>query len=36
MSLIARLEDELREAMREREAERRDALRLFLASLRSA
>jgi uncharacterized protein YqeY len=36
MSLIARLEDELREAMREREAERRDALRLILASLRSA
>ena len=36
MSLIARIEDELREAMREREAERRDALRLILNSLRSA
>jgi uncharacterized protein YqeY len=36
MSLIARLEDDLREAMRERAAERRDALRLILASLRSA
>src|SRR4029453_12360389 len=36
MSLIARLEDELKEAMRERDAERRDALRLILNSLRSA
>jgi uncharacterized protein len=36
MSLIARIEDELKEAMREREAERRDALRLILNSLRSA
>ncbi len=36
MSLIARLEDELHDAMRERAASRRDALRLILASLRSA
>ena len=36
MSLIARLEDDLRTAMRERNAARRDALRLILASLRSA
>src|SRR5690242_20777289 len=36
MSLIARLEEELHEAMRERDAGRRDALRLILASLRSA
>jgi uncharacterized protein len=36
VSLIARLEDELKEAMRERDAERRDALRLILNSLRSA
>ena len=36
MSLIARLEEELRSAMREREAARRDALRLILSSLRSA
>ena len=36
MSMIARLEGELQDAMREREAERRDALRLILASLRSA
>jgi uncharacterized protein YqeY len=36
MSLIARLEDELKEAMRERDNERRDALRLILSSLRSA
>jgi uncharacterized protein YqeY len=36
MSLIARIEDELRDAMRERDAERRDALRLILNSLRSA
>ncbi len=36
MSLIERLEDELKEAMRERDSERRDALRLILNSLRSA
>jgi uncharacterized protein YqeY len=36
MSLIERLEDELKEAMRERDSERRDALRLMLSSLRSA
>jgi uncharacterized protein len=36
VSLIARLEEELRDAMRERAAARRDALRLILASLRSA
>src|SRR5262245_57140462 len=36
MSLIDRIEDDLTEAMRERDAERRDALRLILASLRGA
>jgi uncharacterized protein YqeY len=36
MSLIARIEEELREAMRARDDERRDALRLILSSLRSA
>jgi uncharacterized protein YqeY len=36
MSLIARLESQLKEAMTARDAERRDALRLILASLRSA
>jgi uncharacterized protein len=36
MSLIGRLEGELEQAMKERDAERRDALRLILASLRSA
>jgi uncharacterized protein len=36
VSLIERLEDELKEAMRERDSERRDALRLILSSLRSA
>jgi uncharacterized protein YqeY len=36
MSLIARLEDELKQAMVARDAERRDALRLILSSLRSA
>ena len=36
MSLIARLEDELKRAMVAREQERRDALRLILSSLRSA
>jgi uncharacterized protein YqeY len=36
MSLIARLEEELTAAMKERDASRRDALRLILSSLRSA
>ena len=36
MTLIARLEDELKEAMKERDAERRDALRLILNALRAA
>jgi uncharacterized protein YqeY len=36
MSLIERIEDELKVAMRERDNERRDALRLILSSLRSA
>jgi uncharacterized protein YqeY len=36
MSLIAQIEDEMKEAMRARDAERRDALRLILASLRGA
>jgi hypothetical protein len=36
MSLIARLEDELKDAMRERDNARRDTLRLLLASLRGA
>jgi uncharacterized protein len=36
MTLIARLEDELTAAMKERDTARRDALRLILASLRSA
>ena len=36
MSLIGRIEDELKTAMRERETARRDALRLILTSLRSA
>jgi uncharacterized protein YqeY len=36
MSLIARLEDELKQAMVARDSRRRDALRLILASLRSA
>jgi hypothetical protein len=36
MSLIGRLESELEQAMKARDAERRDALRLILASLRSA
>jgi uncharacterized protein YqeY len=36
MSLIVRIEEELATAMRERDAERRDALRLILSSLRSA
>ena len=36
MSLVARLEDELKDAMRARDDTRRDALRLILSSLRSA
>jgi uncharacterized protein YqeY len=36
MSLIERIEDELTHAMRSREEERRDALRLILSSLRGA
>jgi uncharacterized protein YqeY len=36
MSLIARIEDDLKEAMRTRDDARRDALRLILSSLRSA
>ena len=36
MNLIERLEEELTSAMRARDSERRDALRLILASLRSA
>jgi uncharacterized protein YqeY len=36
MSLIARLEDELKHAMVARDQPRRDALRLILSSLRSA
>jgi uncharacterized protein len=36
MTLIGRIEDELKEAMRGRDDERRDALRLILTALRSA
>ncbi len=36
MSLVARMEDELRQARLARDEERRDALSLLLASLRSA
>jgi len=36
MNLIARLEEELTAAMKERDTSRRDALRLILSSLRSA
>jgi uncharacterized protein len=36
MSLIKQLESELEQAMKERDTERRDALRLILSSLRSA
>ena len=36
MTLIDRMEDDLKEAMLDHDAERRDALRLLLASLRSA
>ena len=36
MTLIARLEDELTAAMKARESDRRDALRLILSALRAA
>jgi hypothetical protein len=36
MSLIAEIEGQLKDAMRERDDDRRDALRLILSSLRSA
>lgn len=36
MSLIERIQGELKDAMRERDNERRDALRLILSSLQSA
>ncbi len=36
MSLIVRLEDEVKDAMRAHDNERRDALRLIIASLKSA
>ena len=36
MTLIGRLEEEVKEAMRARDGERRDALRLILSSLKSA
>jgi uncharacterized protein YqeY len=36
MTLIAEIESQLKEAMREGDAERRDALRLILSSLRGA
>ena len=36
MSLIARIQDELKGAMRDRDTKRRDALRLILSSLQSA
>ena len=36
MTLIGRIEDELHEAMRERDEPRRDTLRLILSSLRGA
>ena len=36
MSLIEEIEDELKDAMRARDAERRDALRLILNSLKSS
>ena len=36
MSVLARLEEEVKDAMRARDNERRDALRLILSSLRSA
>jgi uncharacterized protein len=36
VTLIARLEDELKDAMKERDSERRDALRLILNALRAS
>jgi uncharacterized protein YqeY len=36
MSLIGRIEDELAQAMRDRDGDRRDALRLILSNLRAA
>ena len=36
MTLIVRIEEELKQAMRDRDEERRDALRLILSSLRAA
>ena len=36
MSLIARMEGDLESAMKERDGDRRDALRLLLNALRSA
>ena len=36
MTLIGRIEDEVKDAMRARDAERRDALRLILSSLQGA
>jgi uncharacterized protein len=36
VSLIGQIEDEVKDAMRARDAERRDALRLILSSLKSA
>ena len=36
MTLIARIETELKDAMKERDGERRDALRLILNALRAA
>ena len=36
MSLITRIQDELKDAMRDRDNDRRDALRLILSSLQSA
>ena len=36
MTLITEIEDEIKEAMKARDAERRDALRLILSSLKSA
>ena len=36
MSLIERIEDEVKDAMRARDAQRRDALRLILSSLQGA
>jgi uncharacterized protein len=36
MSLVARMEDDLKQATLARDAERRDALRLIISSLRSA